>query len=118
MLFVFGYRANQIRCKKLSVLIHNSNKHQNVQSCRVAVHFAKIVDKEDGTCDEVPGSRFVVSREAFRNDSSQYRIDGVVCTGKQVKQKLMAHNIDLDHNRFLILQVSVLKQKAFIVSEQ
>merc|ERR1711963_697168 len=37
MLFVFGYRANKIRSKKLSVLIHNSEKHQNVNSCSVGV---------------------------------------------------------------------------------
>ena len=35
MLFVFGYRAQQIRSKKISVLIHNSENHQNVQSSTV-----------------------------------------------------------------------------------
>ncbi|KAK3802267.1 hypothetical protein RRG08_021863 [Elysia crispata] len=44
MLFVFGYRANKIRSKKISVLIHNSEKHKNVNSCSVAVHFQKIID--------------------------------------------------------------------------
>ena len=37
MLFVFGYRAQKIRSKKLSVLIHNSDTHPNVQSCKVQV---------------------------------------------------------------------------------
>ncbi|KAG4079470.1 hypothetical protein HA402_005167 [Bradysia odoriphaga] len=40
MLFVFGYTANKIRCKKLSVLIHKSSAHENISSCSVAVHFA------------------------------------------------------------------------------
>ncbi len=44
MLFVFGYRAKQIRSKKVSVLIHNSEQHQNITSCTVSVHFQKIVD--------------------------------------------------------------------------
>ena len=45
MLFVFGYRANKIRSKKISILIHNSDQHPNVTSCTVTVHFQKIVDK-------------------------------------------------------------------------
>ena len=38
-------RAQKIRSKKLSVLIHNSDTHPNVQSCTVSVHFAEIIDK-------------------------------------------------------------------------
>lgn len=45
MLFVFGYRASKIRSKKISVLLHNSDEHKNVQSCTVAVHFVQIIDK-------------------------------------------------------------------------
>lgn len=45
MLFVFGYRAQKIRSKKLSVLIHNSDEHTDIQSCSVEVHFQKIIDK-------------------------------------------------------------------------
>ncbi len=45
MLFVFGYRAQKIRSKKLSVLIHSSDKYKDVQSCTVEVHFQKIIDK-------------------------------------------------------------------------
>jgi chromosome segregation ATPase len=44
MLFVFGYRSNKIRSKKLSNLIHNSGNHRNVQSCTVSVYFQKIID--------------------------------------------------------------------------
>lgn len=44
MLFVFGYRARKIRSKKISVLIHNSEHHQNITSCTVSVHFQKIID--------------------------------------------------------------------------
>lgn len=45
MLFVFGYRATKIRCKKVSVLLHNSENHPNVQSATVGVHFAQIIDR-------------------------------------------------------------------------
>lgn len=45
MLFVFGYRASKIRSKKISVLIHNSSEHQNINSCTVSVHFQQIIDK-------------------------------------------------------------------------
>ena len=44
MLFVFGYRSKRLRSKKVSSLIHNSEKYPNVQSCTVSVHFQKIID--------------------------------------------------------------------------
>ena len=47
MLFVFGYRAAKIRSKKISVLIHNSEKHPNCQSCTVRVFFTEIIDSGD-----------------------------------------------------------------------
>ena len=45
MLFVFGYRANKIRSKKIAELIHNSNEHPHCSSCTVSVHFQQIIDK-------------------------------------------------------------------------
>lgn len=117
MLFVFGYRANKIRCKKLSVLIHNSKKFPNVQSCRVAIHFAQVLDHPDGTCERVPGSEFVIAREAYRNNASFYTINDRRTQFKEVAQLLKGHNVDLDHNRFLILQgevesIAMMKPKA------
>ena len=44
MLFVFGYRSSKIRSKKICSLIHNSSRFPNVRSCKVSVHFKKIVD--------------------------------------------------------------------------
>lgn len=116
MLFVFGYRAQKIRSKKISVLIHNSEAHPNVQSCTVAVHFQKIIDKEDDF-EVIPNSQFVVSRTAFKDNSSFYQINGKRCQFKVVAKELRAHGIDLDHNRFLILQgeveqIAMMKPKA------
>ncbi|NXJ63406.1 SMC4 protein, partial [Rostratula benghalensis] len=107
MLFVFGYRAQKIRSKKLSVLIHNSDKHTDIQSCSVEIHFQKIIDKEGDDYEVIPNSNFCVSRTAYRDNSSVYYIDGKKTTFKDVGILLRSHGIDLDHNRFLILQGEV-----------
>uniref|UniRef100_A0A6I8SGS9 Structural maintenance of chromosomes protein n=2 Tax=Xenopus tropicalis TaxID=8364 RepID=A0A6I8SGS9_XENTR len=107
MLFVFGYRAQKIRSKKLSVLIHNSDEHKDVQSCTVEVHFQKITDKEGDDFEVIPNSNFYVSRTAYKDNSSVYHISGKKATFKDVGLLLRSHGIDLDHNRFLILQGEV-----------
>uniref|UniRef100_A0A3Q3J4X6 Structural maintenance of chromosomes protein n=1 Tax=Monopterus albus TaxID=43700 RepID=A0A3Q3J4X6_MONAL len=107
MLFVFGYRAQKIRSKKLSVLIHSSDKHKDVQSCTVEVHFQKIIDKEGDDYEVIPNSKFCVSRTANKDNSSAYHINGKKATFKEVGALLRSHGIDLDHNRFLILQGEV-----------
>uniref|UniRef100_A0A8C9FT42 Structural maintenance of chromosomes 4 n=1 Tax=Pavo cristatus TaxID=9049 RepID=A0A8C9FT42_PAVCR len=107
MLFVFGYRAQKIRSKKLSVLIHNSEEHTDIQSCSVQVHFQKIIDKEGDDYEVIPNSNFCVSRTAYRDNSSVYHINGKKSTFKDVGILLRSHGIDLDHNRFLILQGEV-----------
>nr|AAI07945.1 Smc4 protein [Rattus norvegicus] len=107
MLFVFGYRAQKIRSKKLSVLIHNSDEHTDIQSCTVEVHFQKIIDKEGDDYDVLPNSNFYVSRTAYRDNTSVYHISGKKRTFKDVGNLLRSHGIDLDHNRFLILQGEV-----------
>lgn len=37
LLFAFGKRANKMRLKKLSELIHNSHSHPDLRSARVSV---------------------------------------------------------------------------------
>ncbi|XP_078612676.1 structural maintenance of chromosomes protein 4-like isoform X2 [Branchiostoma floridae x Branchiostoma japonicum] len=117
MLFVFGYRAQKIRSKKISVLIHNSDQHRDLTSCTVSVHFQKILDKPGDDFEIVPGSKFVVSRTANKDNSSAYYVDGRRMQFKEVAALLRGHGIDLDHNRFLILQgeveqISMMKPKA------
>ncbi|XP_043558007.1 structural maintenance of chromosomes protein 4 isoform X3 [Chiloscyllium plagiosum] len=107
MLFVFGYRAQKIRSKKLSVLIHNSDEHKDIQSCTVEVHFQKIIDKEGDDFEVIPNSNFYVSRTAYKDNSSLYHVNGKKSTFKDVGMLLRSHGIDLDHNRFLILQGEV-----------
>ncbi|CAL8353506.1 unnamed protein product [Lota lota] len=123
MLFVFGYRAQKIRSKKLSVLIHSSDEHKDVQSCTVEVHFQKIIDKEGEDYEVIPNSKFFVSRTANKDNSSAYHIDGKKATFKDVGTLLRSHGIDLDHNRFLILQgeveqIAMMKPKGQTVHDE
>eukprot|EP00041_Stephanoeca_diplocostata_P037900 m.1458495 g.1458495 ORF g.1458495 m.1458495 type:complete len:1290 (+) comp25122_c0_seq1:152-4021(+) len=107
MLFVFGYRASKIRQGKLSGLIHNSESHQNVPSCSVSVYFQQIVDTDGDNFDVVPNSEVVVKREARRDNTSTYYYNGKKMVFKELAQELRRLGIDLDHNRFLILQGEV-----------
>ncbi|KAK8710156.1 hypothetical protein V6N13_145495 [Hibiscus sabdariffa] len=117
MLFVFGKRAKQMRLNKVSELIHNSTNHQNLDSAGVSVHFQEIIDLDDGTYETVPGSEFVISRVAFRDNSSKYYINNRASNFTEVTKKLKGKGVDLDNNRFLILQgeveqISLMKPKA------
>ena len=51
------------------------------------------------------GSEFVVSRTAYKDNSSVYHLNGKKVLFREVATLLRGHGIDLDHNRFLILQV-------------
>ncbi|XP_055375705.1 structural maintenance of chromosomes protein 4 [Condylostylus longicornis] len=122
MLFVFGYRAQKIRSKKLSVLLHNSARFPNTQSCTVSVHFQQIIDKEGGECLPVENSNIVISRTAFKDNSSFYTINKRRVQFKEVATLLKQHGVDLDHNRFLILQgevesIAMMKSKAHSENE-
>ncbi len=78
LLFVFGKRAKQLRLNKVSELIHKSAKYPNLEYARVAVNFQLIRDfeeDEDGF-EVVPGSEFVVTRVAYLNNQSTYKVDG------------------------------------------
>ena len=55
----------------------------------------------------VEGSDFVVSRVANIDNSSKYMVDGKTKTRAEVEELLMSKGIDLENNRFLILQGEV-----------
>ncbi|BEI96156.1 hypothetical protein CcaverHIS631_0111050 [Cutaneotrichosporon cavernicola] len=118
LLFVFGFRASKMRQGKLSELIHNSAGHESITSCSVEVHFREIVDVS-GVDDFllVPKSDIVVTRTAFKDNSSKYTINGANRRREEVVTLLKNKGIDLDHNRFLILQgevesIALMKPKA------
>lgn len=106
--FVFGRRATAIRLKKLNELIHHSGKFPNLEFCSVAVHFHDIVDTDDQDGYEaVAGSDFVVTRTVNKQGVSKYYLDERLVTSGEVTDKLKEKGIDLDYNRFLILQGEV-----------
>ena len=44
LLFVFGFRARNLRMKKIEELIHKSEEHPDVRQASVVIHFAVIED--------------------------------------------------------------------------
>jgi len=108
MLFVFGKRANQLRLNKVSELIHNSSSFKNLRHTRVDVYFHEIVDVVEGeTFEVVPNSDLKISRAAYKDNSSDYYIDDKKSSFKEVIRTLKEKHVDLDNNRFLILQGEV-----------
>jgi structural maintenance of chromosome 4 len=119
MQFVFGRRASKLRLKKVSQLIHNSTEHPNYQYCKVTVHFCMIIDTDEGDngYNIVPGSEFTVTRQATKDNKSKYFFNDEVSSYTQVTTLLRDKGIDLDNNRFLILQgeveqIALMKPKA------
>jgi len=118
MLFVFGKRAKQLRLSKVSELIHNSTDHRNLESAQVSVYFHEIIDTSDDEqgYEIVPGSDFVVRRTAHKSNKSDYYVNDKKSNFKEVTELLKGKGIDLDNNRFLILQgeveqISMMKPK-------
>ncbi|XP_065911796.1 structural maintenance of chromosomes protein 4-like isoform X2 [Dysidea avara] len=77
---------------------------------------ASIQQPDDGY-EVVPDSQFVVSRTAYKDNNSVYHLNGKKVLFREVATLLRGCGIDLDHNRFLILQgevehIAMLKPKA------
>lgn len=124
LLFVFGKRAKKMRLNKVSELIHCSGAMPNLNSAKVEVTFQDIVDTGDGPEDYavIEGSLLTVSREAFKNNQSKYYLDGKTSNFSEVTELLKKRGVDLEHNRFLILQgeveqISLMKPKALTPHE-
>ncbi|KAI9757041.1 MAG: hypothetical protein M4579_003610 [Chaenotheca gracillima] len=107
LLFVFGFRASKMRQGKVSALIHNSAGFPNLDYCEVEVHFQEVMDVADGKHEIMPGSDLIISRKAFKNNSSKYYINGKTSDFTTVTTLLRDRGVDLDHKRFLILQGEV-----------
>lgn len=130
LLFVFGFRASKMRQGKLSELIHNSASLPNVQECSVEIWFREIIDLVSHCCglsltsqpgvdnfELVPNSEILVKRTAFKDNTSKYTINNTRSGRDEVVKLLKGKGIDLDHNRFLILQgevesIALMKPKA------
>ncbi|KAM0345956.1 hypothetical protein ACHAPU_006010 [Fusarium lateritium] len=107
LLFVFGFRASKMRQGKISALIHNSAQHPNLDHCEVAVHFQEVMDQPGGGHEVIPKSELIISRKAFKNNSSKYYINNKESNFTTVTTLLRDRGVDLDHKRFLILQGEV-----------
>jgi structural maintenance of chromosome 4 len=111
MLFVFGKRAKKLRLNKVSELIHKSDavKDDPPQYARVSVHFQEIIDTGSGDEDYrvVPNTEAVVTRVAKKDNNSTYKLNGKNSSFKEIANFLKSKGIDLDNNRFLILQGEV-----------
>lgn len=107
LLFVFGFRASKMRQGKISALIHNSAQYPDLDFCEVEVYFQEIIDLPGGKHEVVPDTELVVSRRAFKNNSSNYYLNGRTTNFTTVTTLLKEKAIDLDHKRFLILQGEV-----------
>ncbi|ELA47023.1 hypothetical protein VCUG_01468 [Vavraia culicis subsp. floridensis] len=86
VLFLFGYSAKKMRHKINAGLINKGK-----DSCYVEIKFAA----DDG--------QFSVKRELIKGRSLYYVNDNEVSVA-EVRDKMKHYNVDLDHNRFLILQ--------------
>lgn len=105
LLFVFGKRAKELRLNKVSELIHKSSNFPNLEYAKVSVSFQLIIDHDNSdSYDIIPNSEFIVSRTAFINNASKYTVNDRASTYTDVGILLRSHGIDLDNNRFLILQ--------------
>ena len=107
LLFVFGFRASKMRQGKISALIHNSANFPDLDFCEVEVHFEEVMDLPGGKHELVPDSQLVISRKAFKNNSSKYYMNGKTSDFTSVTTLLKGRGVDLDHKRFLILQGEV-----------
>ncbi|CUG91447.1 Hypothetical protein, putative [Bodo saltans] len=122
MLFVFGKAAKKIRLEKLSELIHSSAAFPQLSYAAVTVNFIEVRETKEDADDptqrlEIPGTELSIKREVHRNNQSQYFINNIRSTQKEVVATLTEKGVDLDHNRFLILQgeveqISLMKPKA------
>lgn len=120
LLFVFGFRASKMRQGKISALIHNSAQYPDLPFCEVEVHFEQVLDLPDGGHEVIPDSHLIVSRRAFRNNSSKYYMNKKETNFTTVTTFLRDRGIDLDHKRFLILQgevESIAQMKAKAANE-
>lgn len=106
LMFVFGSRANKIRSKKLSALIHDSALHKNIDSCSVSIHYKQIIRNQNGY-EDVPGSDVIVSRTIFKDNTGFYKLNNEKVQFKVIFSLFKGLGIDLNHNRFLILQGEV-----------
>ncbi|XP_055347019.1 structural maintenance of chromosomes protein 4-like [Paramacrobiotus metropolitanus] len=108
LLFVFGFPSRRLRAQKLQELIHVSGSHPECRSASVSVYFAMVQRPTDNQ-PPVPNCavEFSITRMVRRSGESVYYVDKNKATRVDVVDRLKEYGVDLDHNRFLILQGEV-----------
>jgi structural maintenance of chromosome 4 len=103
-----------MRLRHLKELIHNSANHYNIDKATVSVTFNEIeeVDPIEITQSEDGNSKLVetitISRVVYSQDSgSDYEMNGKTCTRADIVDLLKQKGMDMNNNRFLILQGEV-----------
>lgn len=86
-----------MRMEKIAELIHNSAQYPDIKECWVMVTFEQTN----------PHEIIRIKRTADHNSKSTYYINEKLSSYKQVTDLLKEKGVDLDHKRFLILQVSL-----------
>lgn len=111
LLFVYGKRAKKMRVDtNIGDLIHRSSKYPNESEASVELHYVYIRDRVGDKDQEeiIPGSEFSVKRDVKRKsktNESSYYYNNVKSSREDIQRKLIeVHNIDLEHDRYLILQ--------------
>ena len=66
-----------------------------------------IVLKGPHKFEVLPNSEFTIKRSAYKDNNSEYFIDNKRAQYKEIQQLLISNGVDLEHNRFLILQVCI-----------
>eukprot|EP01105_Mastigella_eilhardi_P003137 TRINITY_DN1399_c0_g2_i3.p1 TRINITY_DN1399_c0_g2~~TRINITY_DN1399_c0_g2_i3.p1 ORF type:complete len:1216 (-),score=473.70 TRINITY_DN1399_c0_g2_i3:575-4222(-) len=107
LLFVFGKKAKQIRQKKVGELVHHSAAVPDATQTKVSIHFCEIIDKEGNDYVMVPNSELIMTRMATKSDVAKYLINGKKASFKEIAALLLSKGINLDNNRFMILQGEV-----------
>ncbi|KAI6240252.1 Structural maintenance of chromosomes protein [Aphelenchoides fujianensis] len=95
--FVLGEKGNNLRVRKLGDLIHGASVGRPTGTkCRVLMNF---VDAE--------GRRRTFSRAIISSTTSEYRVDGQVCTPQQYHHALQEIQIFIRARNFLVYQGAV-----------
>ena len=78
----------------VSELIHKSSRFPDLEYATVSVYFELIEDDENSSDNYkvIPGSAMVVTRTAYKNNTSKYSIDGKKTTYAEVGLVIIKFN--------------------------
>ncbi|EGT45235.1 CBN-DPY-27 protein [Caenorhabditis brenneri] len=105
LLFVFGFKAKKIRTTKMTSLIYNLDNECDY--ALVEVQFVEIFEMDNGRYEVNLANCINIARTVQKTGSTYYYLDGRTVSQKEIQEVLRRVGIDLNNNRFLILQGEV-----------